>query len=168
MVRRACYDKAGRWTDAYGGGADRELWLRILRDWDLGYINEPMASLRNRIRELPADPIRRHEWAAEQWRQMGGQVTIQRLHFESDLKSAPLRLAQERVRLKAQAVYELWRWGLLMLAKGGGLLSEPGPEAFRSAGMTLSASIYDTMQSSHMMQQGLRRLHGVYRYAAGQ
>jgi hypothetical protein len=127
-----------------------------------------MASLRNRVKEVPAEPARRREWAREQWRQMAGQMAIQRVHLESDLKNAPFDLAKERVRLKAKGLYELWRWGLLMLGKGSSLLSEPGPDAFRSAGMNVSAMLYEFMQDSHVMREGLRRLQRAYQYAAGQ
>ena len=158
MVRRACYEQVGVFRDTYGGGSDRELWLRIFRHWDFGYITEPLAQLRDRSKRIPSDADAVARWSRWQWDELVGQIEIQRIHFEEEFANSPARLAVERARLRTATFYELWRWGLLMLAKGTPGLYQPGVHAFRQAGMDTSAAVFELMQRSQLMRDTLARL----------
>jgi glycosyltransferase involved in cell wall biosynthesis len=136
MVRRQCYQEAGVFKPEFGGGADRELWLRILRNWDLGYIREPMARLRDRKRIIRFSP----EQAREHWFSLKGQVLIQRVHLEHEFVDAPIHRLFERRRLRAKQFSEYWRAGIWAVAKGGNdEFLHYALEAFNDARMPVSA-----------------------------
>ena len=46
MVRRRCFEEAGLFDLRFGLYEDWNMWTRILRRWDIGYIDEPMAFYR--------------------------------------------------------------------------------------------------------------------------
>lgn len=50
MVRKACFDKVGIFDESKDieGSEDSEMWLRIARNYRMGYINEPLARYRIR------------------------------------------------------------------------------------------------------------------------
>jgi hypothetical protein len=163
MVRKVCYEQAGVFRPEVGGGADRELWLRILRSWDLGYIATPMARLRDRPTAVPVDRSRAAALAAEHWHQLAGQVRIQTVHMEQDFAHSPLRLMSERARLKTTALREFWRWEMLMLAKGHEQACAQAADAFQQAGLTWSSVIAAWLHRSQAAKTSLSVALRTYR-----
>jgi glycosyltransferase involved in cell wall biosynthesis len=149
MVRRKCYEDAGVFKPEFAGGADRELWLRILRNWDLAYISEPMARLRgkNKLTRFNSAQAEQH------WLNLKGHVEIQKTHLEEDFKNAPLSLVFERQRLKAKRFREFWRWGIWAVAKGNNdEFVRAGVDCFRESGMFKSASLLTRLHRSGVAQ----------------
>lgn len=46
MVRRRCFEEAGLFDLRFGLYEDWNMWTRILKHWDIGYIDEPLAFYR--------------------------------------------------------------------------------------------------------------------------
>jgi len=52
MARRQVYDKLGLFDSKFGNFSDVDMWLRIARDYDVAYVDEPLMEL------MPVDPDR--------------------------------------------------------------------------------------------------------------
>jgi glycosyltransferase involved in cell wall biosynthesis len=46
LVRRAAFEQCGEFNTALFGSGDWEMWLRIARRWEVGYVDEPLAFYR--------------------------------------------------------------------------------------------------------------------------
>ena len=46
MVRKACFEECGLFDARFGLYEDWNMWTRILKRWDVGYVNEPLAFYR--------------------------------------------------------------------------------------------------------------------------
>jgi GT2 family glycosyltransferase len=46
MVRKACFEECGYFDSRFGLYEDWNMWTRILKRWDVGYVNEPLAFYR--------------------------------------------------------------------------------------------------------------------------
>lgn len=137
MVRRACYEQCGGFRPEFGLAADRELWIRILRCWDLGYIAEPLARLRDGEKPEGFDHVR----ALNIWKTIENHARIQRTHLEGEFAGAKLRLWFERRRLHAKVFAEMWRQAVWSLAKGHEEVIRTGIPAFADAGLNGSAGV---------------------------
>jgi hypothetical protein len=161
MVRRKCYEQAGAYKPEFAGGADREMWLRILRNWDLAYISEPMARLRHhfKIGRFTAAQAERH------WTDLKGHVEIQRHHLEQEFRDAPLRLRVELQRLRLKRFKEFWRWGMWAVAKGNNdEYLNTALTAFRDAGMRRSATILEQLYRSEVAHSACAGALHLYRH----
>ncbi len=52
MARRAVYERLGWFDPQFGNFSDVDMWMRIAREFDVAYINEPLMTL------MPRDPTR--------------------------------------------------------------------------------------------------------------
>jgi len=52
MVRKQVFDQLGYFDSKFGNFADVDMWLRISREFDVAYINEPLMTL------MPKDSTR--------------------------------------------------------------------------------------------------------------
>ena len=173
MVRRACYEElGGAFRPEFGGATDREFWLRVFRTWDLAYIKDPMARLRDRPKGLPTNRYKAAEHAISHWEQLTSQIDIQQLHIALEYQDQPLQFAYQRVKLRWDAHRELWRWNLLMLAKGQNEVTCRAEAAFRKGGMPFSAEVARMLHSSSLartlLARALVKYRGVARSAQGQ
>jgi len=159
MVRKACYEQVGPWRFDVGEGADRELWLRIFRHWDLGYIKGPLARLRDR----PARAEYTFAQAKHLWKTIELQHYISSIHVEQIYKDRPLRLRWERMRAKAILYQECWRWGIWAVAKPHPVVSEVGVDAFRFLDMPYAAGILRRMRQSRLAHLSMAQALRVYR-----
>lgn len=145
MVRRSCYEQLGVFNPEYGGAADRDFWLRVFRYWDLGYIAEPMARLRQRriIARFSAAEADAH------WHELECQIRIQQLHLERHFHNRPVLRCIERQRLKMMHFSEFWRWACWLLAKRNNPeFSRAALFAFRATGLNWSAGIIQRLEKS--------------------
>jgi hypothetical protein len=159
MVRRACYEKAGLWRLDVGEGSDRELWLRIFRDWDLGYIKGPMLRMRDRI------PKSDFSFANAKyfWKTLEGQAYITGLHVEETYKYSPLQLRLARLRANALMHREFWKWAIWAIAKGHDAISEVAVDAFRYMGMHVSAGVLRRLRNSRLAHRSFAQAARIYR-----
>jgi hypothetical protein len=134
IVRRVCYDEVGRFSTEIGLGADRELYLRILSRWDLGYVSEPMAFLRMRDTKHPMD-------AERFWQTLHDHVKIQRTYIDEAFGSLSVRRRFEHVRWRVKRQFEFWKAALWAHAKGFTQISNEGVRAFERQGLTKSAAL---------------------------
>jgi hypothetical protein len=145
MVRRACYERLGTFNPEFGGAADRDFWLRIFRYWDLGYIAEPMARVRQRrvITRFTAAEADAH------WHDLQSQIQIQQLHLKQYFGHRPVRCRIEMQRLKITHFREFWRWGCWLLAKRNNPeFSRAALSAFRATGLKMSARAIEHLEKS--------------------
>lgn len=159
MVRRACYEKAGLWRLDVGEGADRELWLRIFRDWDLGYIKGPLARLRDRV---PRDTFNFAQ-AKHVWKTLEGQAYITGIHLEETYKLTPVQRQIARLRARALVYKEFWKWAIWAIAKEHHFVSEVGVDAFRYMGMPISAGVLNRLRRSRLAHLSLAQAARFYR-----
>lgn len=47
MIRKACWDEVGGMRERFGMLADVDLWMRLARRWAVGYVDEPVISVRH-------------------------------------------------------------------------------------------------------------------------
>lgn len=132
IVRRACYDCVGKFASDIGLGADRELYIRILSHWNLGYISEPMALLRIRDSSHGID-------AQQFWQGLHDHVRIQRTYIDQTFVSSAFRRRIEYQRLRIKRLYEFWKAALWAQAKGFTHVSSMGVRAFEKERLIKSA-----------------------------
>lgn len=46
LARRTCFDMAGFFNRAYFGSGDWEMWFRIAKKWEVGFVDEPLTMYR--------------------------------------------------------------------------------------------------------------------------
>jgi glycosyltransferase involved in cell wall biosynthesis len=46
LVRRECFDKLGGFNEKYFGSGDWEMWLRVAREYEIGFVEEPLTFYR--------------------------------------------------------------------------------------------------------------------------
>jgi hypothetical protein len=134
VVRRKCYEAVGPWRTKYVAG-DRDIWMRILRHWDLGYIREPMASLRTHPEPHRIDA--KHIWSA--------QLGHSEMHLEmlKELRGDPhFSRLQELLRWELVRRAEFWKTGLWAFKRKHREVAVMGPDAFRQEGLGISAVLY--------------------------
>jgi glycosyltransferase involved in cell wall biosynthesis len=160
MVRKACFDKVGGFIPEFGGGCDRELWLRIFRFWNFGYLNEPLARLRERPRlhrEMSAAQ------AAEHWLSQKGHAAIQKVHLEQEYAGSPVQLFFERMRLEWSTLDNFWRTAVWGLVKNEREVSRRAGGVFREMNMPVSATLWTWLESSSLAKAFLLRGMSAYR-----
>jgi glycosyltransferase involved in cell wall biosynthesis len=160
MVRRKWYHVAGAFRPEFGGGADREMWLRIFRHCDLGYIAEPLARLRDRkkIRSFNRTQADYH------WNTLKGQVRIQAVHLESEFADSPGRRSLERQLLRYMQFTEFWKWALWAVAQGDNTeFLNVAVAAFRDTGMDISARLLDFCRRSRFAARSIAAVFQVYK-----
>jgi glycosyltransferase involved in cell wall biosynthesis len=148
IVRRACYDEVGRFSTEIGLGADRELYLRILSRWDLGYISEPMARIRNRDANRAIN-------AEEFWQTLHDHVKIQRTYIDRTFATSALRRALEYRRWRVKRLYEFWKAALWAEAKGFSHISREGIRAFDRQHLARCARILAIVNESRFTSRAL-------------
>ena len=62
MVRRSAWDAVGGMREQFGMLADVDLWMRLAAQYDLGYVREPLISVRNDRPEYYPDAYWRWSW----------------------------------------------------------------------------------------------------------
>lgn len=58
MIRRSVWDALGGMNERYGLLADIDLWMRIAQNWDVGYVPEPLITVRHQRPEYYPDIYR--------------------------------------------------------------------------------------------------------------
>lgn len=149
LVRRSVYENMGGWRSEYGDPADRELWLRVFTNWDLGYIREPMASLRARVDHGGVN-------ARRIWENLQSQVRIQEFYIGVAFRNSFGRCVFERCRLRAQCQREFWKTALWSIARGHTEVTLEAIRVFREEGLVSSAKILERMQNSRSLKALLR------------
>jgi glycosyltransferase involved in cell wall biosynthesis len=129
VVRRACYDTCGKWRRQYVA-ADRELWMRILLKWDLGYIREPMASL-----GLPA-PGRGVDGI---WDGLLGHSEMHHRMIADLYRPGTREYTREWWHWNLVRRIEFWRMALWALKKRKADVVAAGVKAFRQEGLNTAA-----------------------------
>lgn len=68
MVRRACFERVGAFTDRLRQSWDLELWLRIFATFDVGFVDEPLGAFRFHPQSLTSANARaRADWLDLLW-----------------------------------------------------------------------------------------------------
>jgi glycosyltransferase involved in cell wall biosynthesis len=163
MARRICYEQCGVMRMDVGEGADRDLWLRIFRHWDMGYIPGPMAKLRDRVKHSEFSFAQAKHW----WHSLEGEAHIQKIHLEDTFKNSPVQLRWERFRAKATQYREFWRCGLWAVGRGHAEVAAVGVDAFRSMGMPFSARVLNQLRQSRLAQSSFSQALRMYRLIHG-
>lgn len=77
MVRRSAWTSVGGMCDRFGLLADIDLWMRLARDWSVGYVAEPLISVRqDRPESYPAE----YKTARWSWKR---QHILYEIHIDS-------------------------------------------------------------------------------------
>lgn len=163
MVRRACYNQAGVMRTDVGEGADRDLWLRVFRNWDMGYIPGPMARLRDRVKHVSFSFDQAKLW----WHHLEGEASIQSIHLEDRFRDSPVRLQWERFRAEATKFQEFWRCALWAVGKGHDQVAAVGVDAFRYMGMPFSARVLNQLRQSPLAKSSFSQALRMYRIMYG-
>lgn len=77
MARREVYDKVGLFDSQFGNLSDIDMWLRIAREYDVAYVDEPLINL------MPKDPTRFYafvHWRVLFWLMGIHAVNLKRYH----------------------------------------------------------------------------------------
>jgi hypothetical protein len=159
VVRRACYEKAGGFRPECGLPCDRDLWIRILREWDLGYIAEPMARLRD-ADPVPSFDARRAEGV---WQHVRDHLKIDFDHLPTEFEGRPVRLWWAWKRNRVYAWRQCWKLAGWALAKPHPEVCRAGPRAFRDAGFGYSAQVFSALAQSTIAGAALGSLLRLYR-----
>jgi hypothetical protein len=136
IARRACFDQVGVYDESLLLNADRELWIRVLRHWDVGYIATPLVRLREA--ETPATMTAASAQAI--WESLAGHVATQEKHIRIEYADAPLRLWAERRYLAMHSFARYWAQAAWALANNKTEVINLGPRAFSRRGMPISAA----------------------------
>ena len=66
LIRRSCWEAVGGIREQFGLLADIDLWMRLARAWDVGYVDEPLILVRQ---DRPEDyPPEYTEWSWKRFR----------------------------------------------------------------------------------------------------
>jgi glycosyltransferase involved in cell wall biosynthesis len=63
LIRRACWDAVGGMRESYGMLADVDLWMRLAARWDIGYVPEPLITLKHERPEDYPEAYVRWSWS---------------------------------------------------------------------------------------------------------
>jgi glycosyltransferase involved in cell wall biosynthesis len=156
LVRRSVYEDVGLWRPDFGDPSDREFWLRALNRWDLGYISEPMALLRDwrNQRRMSAEVF---------WHSLRMHVQVQRMNIDVFFGASRTRALRERQRLRRQRFGRFWQAALWAIANERPDVVRAGVLAFQEEGLSMSAKvlqrIHDSERTGRMIRRGaaLRR-----------
>ncbi|MFO7683676.1 MAG: glycosyltransferase family 2 protein [Chloroflexota bacterium] len=88
MARREVYERLGWFDPQFGNFSDVDMWLRIAREYDVAYVNEPLMDL------MPRDPTRFYafvHWRVLFW--MMGIHTLNLRRYQSALPDVVRHLA---------------------------------------------------------------------------
>jgi glycosyltransferase involved in cell wall biosynthesis len=153
MVRRICYEQnGGCFNVEFGDCGDREMWMRLLKNWDFGYIAEPMATFVRRPRLLKGFS---REQAEEFWSSAQSHMRMHRMYLEEDYGNKPLQYPIERLRLFYSSHWCFWVAALWCVAKEEREAAGLAVGAFHRAGMHVSAAAFDRMRRSSLFQRSL-------------
>jgi glycosyltransferase involved in cell wall biosynthesis len=83
MARKSIYSRSGQFNPRYGFISDVDMWLRLARDHDIAYVNEPLLSL------TPREP--NHPYAFVHWRLFFWNLGI----YVTNLKAYEKRIPEE-------------------------------------------------------------------------
>jgi glycosyltransferase involved in cell wall biosynthesis len=161
MARKACFERVGGFIPEFGGGCDRELWLRIFRFWDFGYLNEPLARLRERPR---LQRKMSSAQAAEHWFSQEGHAAIQKHHLEQEYAGSRVRLFLEDRRLTLAKIDNCWKTALWAVANDEWEVSKRAGGVFRELNMPVSEALWNWLERSGLAQSCVQR--GVVAYRA--
>lgn len=111
LVRKSSWDSVGGMRTQFGLLADVDLWMRLARRWDIGYVREPLITVRQ---ERPDDyPTEYSNWSWERARTL---YEIHGINREEVFADQPIRRFLEdswfRVRVSKDELYWL-AYGLL-------------------------------------------------------
>lgn len=63
LIRKSRWDEVGGIREQFGLLADIDLWMRLARKWDFGYVNEPLIVVRQERPEDYPDAYKKWSWA---------------------------------------------------------------------------------------------------------
>jgi hypothetical protein len=161
IVRRACYELVGGFRPECGLPCDRDLWIRILRDWDLGYIAEPLARLRD------AEPVGSFDARGAEgvWQLVRDHLKIDSDHLGTEFEGRPFQLWWEWKRARVRAWRQCWQRAIWALSKPHPEVCRAAPRAFRDAGFGFSARAFSALAQSAFAGAALGSLLRLYRTA---
>jgi len=67
LIRRSCYDEVGLYNPALAQVPDLEMWVRLLRRYDIHLIEEPLVGFRIRDNHMNASAARPEVLVRDQW-----------------------------------------------------------------------------------------------------
>lgn len=104
LIRRSCWDQVGGMRLQFGLLADVDLWMRLARNWDVGYVREPLITVRH---EIPEDyPPEYSRWS---WSRVRTQYEIFGTNYEEYFGDS-LRgvVERNRFRLRVSSHEAFW------------------------------------------------------------
>jgi glycosyltransferase involved in cell wall biosynthesis len=118
LIRRSCWDAVGGMRERFGLLADVDLWMRLAAQWSVGYVNEPVITVRQ---ERPADyPSSYVDWSWPRLRLTFDVHGVNRLeHYGLESQKARASWLYFRARVSAHTAYWLvyavakQRWDML-------------------------------------------------------
>jgi GT2 family glycosyltransferase len=68
MIRRSCWETVGGMRAEFGMLADIDLWMRLAAHWDVGYVEEPVITVRHKRPDYYPEDYRKFSWRAKKLR----------------------------------------------------------------------------------------------------
>lgn len=105
MIRKRCWDAVGGMRERFGLLADVDLWMRLLAKYDLGYVPEPLITVRqDRPQDYPEDY---KHWS---WPRLKLGYEIYGTHHESFYGRASLRARAKQAVFRARVNADVLKW----------------------------------------------------------
>jgi hypothetical protein len=104
LIRRASWEEVGGIREQFGLLADIDLWMRLARTWDVGYVNEPLIFVRqDRPEDYPAEYTK---WSWKRFR------TLYEIHGTNidEYYGNTLRGFWEREKFRLRVSYDEMYW----------------------------------------------------------
>lgn len=115
MIRRAAWDSVGGMREQYGLLADVDLWMRLAMGWQVGYVAEPLITVRQ---ERPRDYPKDYKEVSWSWRR---QRLLYQIHASTRLTYFDLNTLTGRVRwwhFRLRLSVETSKWLLYAVIRG--------------------------------------------------
>jgi glycosyltransferase involved in cell wall biosynthesis len=124
MIRRSAWERAGGMRPQFGMLADVDLWMRLARDWDVGYVREPLLTVRaERPEDYPADYV---HWTWDRQRLL---YEIHGVNREEYFGRHSLRGRYESVRFRTRVSVDELKWLSIGLARRNEYMLSTSPRA---------------------------------------
>jgi glycosyltransferase involved in cell wall biosynthesis len=112
MVRKRCWDAVGGMREEFGMLADVDLWMRLAAKYDLGYVPEPLISVRHARPDYYPEAYSRFSWPRFKLH-----YQILGLHHESFYGRATLGGRARQALFRARVSADILKWLAYALVK---------------------------------------------------
>lgn len=124
MIRRSCWDVLKGMRNQFGLLADVDMWMRIARQWSVGYVAEPVIAIRQERPDYYPDIYTGKEWSWERLKylyELHGKNRVEIYGTESILGKYELLKYRVRVSLETSKwlCYALVKRKKVMLCSSG-------------------------------------------------